>query len=104
MKSKNTKFTMKKNAKRILVFGLFSLAIILFVTISLSNIIEQIMDKYEEAHELEKKMLYLEESEKNLNAEIMKLQDSDYLARYAREKYFYSKDGEIIIRLPSNVE
>ena len=29
------------------------------------------------------------------------LQDKDYLARYAREKYFYSKDGEVIIRMPS---
>ena len=29
-----------------------------------------------------------------------KLQDPDYVARYAREKYLYSKDGEIIIRIP----
>ena len=29
-----------------------------------------------------------------------KLQDPDYIARYAREKYFYSKDGEYIIKIP----
>ena len=101
MKRKNTKLTMKKKAKRLLVFGIFSFAIISFVFVTLSSIINQIVDKYQEAHELEEKMLALEEDEKNLNNEISKLQDTEYLARYAREKYFYSKDGELIIRLPS---
>lgn len=35
----------------------------------------------------------------SLESEVNKLQDEDYLARYAREKYFYSKDGELIIRI-----
>ena len=26
--------------------------------------------------------------------------DKDYIARYAREKYYYSKDGEFIIKIP----
>ncbi len=104
MQKKKKKFTVKKNAKRMLVFGLFSFAIISFVLVTLSNIIGQIVDKYKEAHELEAKMLVLEETERDLNNEILKLQDSDYLARYAREKYFYSKDGELIIRLPANNE
>ena len=39
-----------------------------------------------------------------LNQEIIKLQDPEYLARYAREKYFYSKDGELIIKLPDEEE
>ncbi len=104
MKRKTKKFTIKKNAKRILVFGIFSLAIISFVFTTISKTLGQIIDKYQEAHDLEEKMLALDEEEKNLNNEIIKLQDKDYLARYAREKYFYSKEGELIIRLPSNVE
>lgn len=31
--------------------------------------------------------------------EVSKLQDPDYIARYAREKYMYSKPGEIILRM-----
>lgn len=104
MEKKKTKVIFKKNAKRMLVFGLFSFTIITFVLVTLSNIVGQILDKYKEAHELEEKMLVLEKNEKELNNEILKLQDSDYLARYAREKYFYSKEGELIIRLPSNNE
>ena len=104
MKKKKTKVIFKKNAKRMLVFGLFSFIIITFVLMTLSNIVSQIVEKYKEAHELEERMLLLEKNEKELNNEILKLQDSDYLARYAREKYFYSKDGELIIRLPSTNE
>ncbi len=59
------------------------------------------MDKQKEAEELEKKIIALNEEEKELNDEINRLQDKDYLARYAREKYFYSKNGELIIRIPT---
>ena len=39
------------------------------------------------------------EDEDNLKTEINKLQDEEYVARYAREKYLYSKDGELIIKI-----
>jgi cell division protein FtsB len=29
----------------------------------------------------------------------MKLEDPDYIAKYVREKYFYSKEGEVILRI-----
>ena len=48
-------------------------------------------------------MLIIEEltdEEKVLNSDIKKLEDPEYVARYAREKYLYSKDGELIIRIP----
>ena len=104
MRKSSKKVIMKKNAKRILIFGFFSLSIIMFVFITIYKIINQINDKYKEAQKLEEKMADLNEQESNLNNEIKKLQDSDYLARYAREKYFYSKDGELIIRIPTNDE
>ena len=104
MRKSPKKISMKKNAKRILIFGFFSMSIILFVFITIYKIVNQINDKYKEAQKLEEKMADLNEKENNLNNEIKKLQDSDYLARYAREKYFYSKDGELIIRIPSTEE
>lgn len=98
-KSKSVK--VKKNAKRMLIFGFFSFAIIIFILVSVLKIVNQIVDKYQEAEELEVKMADLEEKQEDLNNEILKLQDSEYLARYAREKYFYSKNGELIIRIPT---
>ena len=43
----------------------------------------------------------LKEEEESLNSEVTKLHDSDYIARYARERYMYSLPGEIIIKIPS---
>ena len=99
MMRKKKKRVLKKNMKRMLVFGMSSLAIVTFVFVSIANIVGEILDKYKEANELENQKIVLEEREKKLNDEILKLQDSEYLARYAREKYFYSKDGELIIRI-----
>ena len=31
-----------------------------------------------------------------------KLQNPDYIARYAREKYSYSKDGEYVLQIPDD--
>lgn len=101
MKKKTKNVRVKKNAKRIVVFGFVSVFIIFFVLVSVFKIVSQIVDKYKEASILEEKMAKLEEQEENLNNEISKLQDKEYLARYAREKYFYSKDGELIIRIPT---
>ena len=42
----------------------------------------------------------LKDQEDELKVDASKLQDPDYIARYAREKYSYSKDGEIILRIP----
>ena len=101
MKKRNTKVSMKKNVKRLLVFGFFSVCVITFVLVSVYKVINQIVDKYKAANELEKRIADLVSEEEDLNNEINKLQDKDYLARYAREKYFYSKNGELIIRIPT---
>ena len=101
MKKSKTKVSMKKNVKRLLVFGVFSVFVIGFVFVSVYKIVNQIFEKYKEADELEKRIATLTLEEEELNNEINKLQDKDYLARYAREKYFYSKNGELIIRIPT---
>lgn len=56
----------------------------------------------EQKKELEDRIASLKEEEKVLESDIQKLEDPSYVARYAREKYLYSKDGEIIIRIPDN--
>ena len=104
MKKNTKKKPSKKSLNRIFVFGLLSVFAIGFVLISVLKIVNQIVYKYKEASELEQKMADLEEKEQDLNNEIKKLQDEEYLARYAREKYFYSKDGELIIRIPTDEE
>jgi cell division protein DivIC len=72
--------------------------------ISVSKVIFQIYDKKNEASELEVKLADLKDNEEKLESEINRLQDPEYLARYAREKYFYSKENELIIRIPEKEE
>ena len=49
--------------------------------------------------ELKKKIETLEKEKKVLETDILKLNDPDYIAKYVREKYFYSKEGELILRI-----
>ena len=35
----------------------------------------------------------------SLEIDVKKLQDKEYVARYLKEKYFYSSDNEYIIRI-----
>lgn len=51
---------------------------------------------------LNDKIASLKEEQEKLNLDLKKLEDPEYVARYAREKYMYSKEGEIIIRLPDD--
>ena len=52
-----------------------------------------------EKKNLESSYMSILEEEELLKSEIQKLQDQEYIARYAREKYLYSKDGELIIKI-----
>lgn len=90
----------KKKLKRMLFLGMSSIAIIIGTTYTIGKYWVEIYDKYQEKKELKKKLVTLKEEEDELKVDASKLQDPDYIARYAREKYSYSKDGEIILRIP----
>lgn len=90
----------KKKLKRMLFLGVSSVAIIIGTTYTIGKYWVEIYDKYQEKKELKKKLVTLKEKEDELKVDASKLQDPDYIARYAREKYSYSKDGEIILRIP----
>ena len=60
----------------------------------------EIFEKYQEKKELDKQLTLLKEKEESLKVDAKKLQNPDYIARYAREKYQYSKEGEFILQIP----
>ena len=86
--------------KRSILLGLTSIFIIVFMTFSIGRYWVEIYDKYQEKKELEKELTALKEKEEELQVDANKLQNPDYIARYAREKYLYSKDGEYILQIP----
>ncbi len=90
----------KKRNRRILLLGFGSIAIIITMTLMIGKYWVAIFDKYQEKKDLEEKLIDLQDQEKKLKLDADKLQDPDYIARYAREKYLYSKNGEFIIKIP----
>ena len=92
--------TKMKARRRMLFLGLTSIAIIFVMTFTIGRYWVEIFDKYQEKKMLEEELLSLKEKAEELKVDANKLQNPDYVARYAREKYLYSKDGEIIIRIP----
>ncbi len=89
-----------KKRRRTLLLGLLSIFIIFGVTFSIGKYWIEIFDKYQEKKELDEKLTRLKEKEEELQVDAKKLQNPDYVARYAREKYSYSKDGEYILQIP----
>lgn len=93
----------KKNQKlkrRMLFLGFGSIIVITITVFSIGKYWVEIYQKYKEKQELEQKLYSLKEEEDALKVDVERLQDPEYVARYAREKYYYSKDGEFILRIP----
>ena len=59
----------------------------------------KIMENKSKITSLNKKYNNLLSEEEKLVSEVTKLQDDDYVLRYAKEKFLYSEDGEVIIRM-----
>lgn len=62
----------------------------------------QIMNNNNQIHTLTAQKQDLLNEEASLKAEVTKLENPEYVARYAREKFLYSMDDEIIIRVNQN--
>jgi cell division protein DivIC len=90
--------------RRLFIFGGLSVFIITyFVYISISYTYQYIK-LINEKRVLEDNLYALKEKEQSLKIELVKLNDPEYIARYARENYLYSKDGEYIIKIEKKEE
>lgn len=62
----------------------------------------EILDNNSQIKSLEDEYSNLLTEEEKLKSDVTKLQDSDYIARYAKEKFLYSQEGDLIIRMDEN--
>lgn len=90
--------------RRLIVFGTISIVAIIYFVFSVVYYTMDIYHLQKEKRELANELNNLRYNEKLLKTEIDKLKDPEYLARYARENYLYSKDGEIVIRVQKENE
>lgn len=90
----------KQTRRRLFFIIILTLAILLFFLFNVLTTFSQVITKNREAKALAIELNELEKEENYLNVEVEKLNDPDYIARYARERYLYSKDGEFTIKIP----
>jgi cell division protein DivIC len=93
--------TVKDKRRLFLLLMIFFPLLIYFVSNMFSYWI-QIFKNIEDKRELDIEYNNVLAKEDELESEISKLQDPEYVAKYAREKYLFSKDGEIIIKIDDN--
>lgn len=98
---KRKKFS-RTSKRRLAFFGTLSLIVIGYAVFSFVYYGVNLLKAKNENINLENKLKSLQNDEENLKIEIQKLKDPEYIARYARENYSYSKDGEYIIKLDSS--
>ena len=92
----------KKDKRRLLIWTMLILVVGSYLGVFVYKYWSQIFDNYNEKTILEEKYQALLETEKELNGEVIKLHDPEYIAKFAREKFMYSKPGELILRLPGD--
>lgn len=92
-----------KNAKkRMIMLTCLLFAVFFGIIMSVFKDWMQIFDNQHQVVTLSAEYDNLQEEATQLKSDVSKLQDPDYVARYAREKYLYTKDGELIIRIPKS--
>ena len=88
-----------KKAKRLVFVTFLCFAINGYVLYSVGTIFKDVHEKQKEKENLSQELVVLKEKQEELKVEVNKLQDSEYIARYAREKYLYSGKDEYILKL-----
>lgn len=92
--------TSKEKAQtRIRIYLVVIVGLLTFLGYEMYSYWPKIYSNYKEKAELQEQYNSLLDEENTLSGDIKKLQDPNYIARFAREKYLYSKNGEIIIRI-----
>ena len=98
MAKRKRRYTNKTKGRMLIIFLMFG-TIICTLGYTLFSDLQKINILINEKKELQNKEKELVEKQESLKADIDRLSDSEYVARYAREKYFYSKNGEFILRI-----
>ncbi|GGD28101.1 FtsB family cell division protein [Pontibacillus salipaludis] len=95
----------KKKKRLIRRLALFTIASLLLLGGLLTYHIQQrnlYAEKQAKYEELQEEMDLLEKQEKDFKEEIKLLNDEEYVLQIARTNYFFSKEGEIIFKIPDN--
>ena len=89
--------TTKQIKRRLVITVPVTLVIMIFSLYTAIIEFNKVKSYKDENKKLVEQLENLKKEAESLNIEITKLSSPDYIARYAREKYLYSKDGEKVV-------
>ena len=86
--------------RRLVLFSI--IAVIAIGSMATYHIKQRVLhaEKSEEYEQLEDDLAKLEDQEANYREEIKLLNDEEYVLEIARTNYFFSKEGELIFKIP----
>ncbi len=103
MGKKKRRYNVKTKSRMFIIFIFFG-AIIGTLAFTLFRDLNKINEMHQQLNHLSLEKDNLLEREEMIQADIKKLSDPLYVSRYIREKYFYSKEGEIILRIKDDTK
>lgn len=89
----------KSSKRRLVILMPVVIFLIGYAAFTLVMTVSELYSLNKEEKELKENLTELKGDAEDLKTEINKLQDEDYVARYARENYLYTKDGEYVIKV-----
>lgn len=92
----------KKSKRRLITLGTLSVVAIGYFLLTLVGYVYNYASLKQEEKNLQSELLNLQEQKANLKIEIQKLNDPEYVARYAKQNYLYSSNGEYVLKIDSN--
>lgn len=90
---------MSKYKMRLCLYLVLFISLIGIMGLSCFGTWQKILNNKREKERLDNVYTSLLKDETNLEDDVKKLQDPEYVAKYAREKYLYTKEGEYVIDL-----
>lgn len=93
----------KKNLKR-RIAGIVAIGGILIVTLgsNIYNNTRQLTQMDSEQVASAEELKQVEQDQEQLQTEIKKLEDEEYIAKLARSQYYLTKDGEVVFSFPED--
>ncbi len=89
----------KTSKRRLVVLTPLVVFLVGYAIFTLVVTVHELYTLHSKEQNLQNNLTELKSEAENLKTEINKLQDADYVARYARENYLYTKDGEYVIKV-----
>lgn len=93
-----------ENQKKNRFMGMILILVIFLFTLPAYNLLqsyEQLLTKREKLTEMRTHYKELEKQVEEQQKLVKKLSDKDYVVKYIRARYHYSKDGEFVYSIPS---